>query len=177
MSGTITPGGPVDLYFYGTRLAHEADAISVVDAQGAPLCEALRAGPGVVKPNRSELAATMKRDLQDEAAVMAAMQELGARGAQRVVVTAGIEPTLAFDGSSFWRVQAPRIDEVNPIGSGDAFAAGLLWRLLRGEDLGEACRWGAAAGSANALTMMAGEVDENDVNRLAAQVTVERLKP
>ena len=159
MSGTITPGGPVDLYFHCTQLAHEADAISVVDAQGTPLREALRAGPGVVKPNRSELAATMQRDLHDEAAVMAAMRELGERGAQRVVVTAGKEPTLGFDGSSFWRVQAPRIDEVNPIGSGDAFAAGLLWRLLRGEDLGEACRWGAAVGAANALTMMAGEVD------------------
>ena len=175
MSGTITPGGPVDLYFHGTQLAHEADAISVVDAQGAPLCEALRAGPGVVKPNRSELAATMKRDLQDEAAVMAAMRELGERGAQRVVVTAGKEPTLAFDGRSFWKVQAPRIDAVNPIGSGDAFAAGLIWRLLRGEDLGEACRWAAAVGAANALTPMVGEVHQDDVKRLAGQVTVERL--
>jgi tagatose 6-phosphate kinase len=64
---------------------------------------------------------------------------------------------------------------VNPIGSGDAFAAGLLWRLLRGEDLGEACRWAAAAGAANALTLMAGEVHGDDVERLAGQVTVERL--
>jgi tagatose 6-phosphate kinase len=64
---------------------------------------------------------------------------------------------------------------VNPIGSGDAFASGLLWRLLRGEDLGEACRWATAVGTANALTPMAGEVHEDDVQRLAGQVTVERL--
>ena len=97
---------------------------------------------------------------------MSAMRELCERGAQRVVVTAGKEPALAFDGRSFWRVQAPRIDAVNPIGSGDAFTAGLVWRLLRGEDLGEACRWGSATGAANALTMMAGEVHLNDVERL-----------
>ena len=175
MSGTIAPGGPADLYSHATRLAHEAGALSVVDAQGPALIEALRARPGVVKPNRLELAATVKRELGDEAAVISAMRELGERGAQRVVVTAGKEPTLAFDGRSFWTVRVPRIDVVNPIGSGDAFAAGLLWRLLRGEDLGEACRWAAAVGAANALTTMAGEVHPDDVKRLAGQVTAERL--
>jgi fructose-1-phosphate kinase PfkB-like protein len=83
--------------------------------------------------------------------------------------------SLAPSGYPLWRIQAPRINAVNPIGSGDAFAAGLLWRLLRGEDLGEACRWAAAVGAANALTPMPGEVHADDVHRLAAQVTVERL--
>ena len=156
MSGTITPGGPADLYFQGTQLAHQAGAISVVDAQGAALIEALKARPGLVKPNRPELAATVGRELPDEAAVMSAMRELCERGAQRVVVTAGKEPALAFDGRNYWRIQAPQIDANNPIGSGDAFTAGLVWRLLRGEDLGEACRWASAAGTANALTVHGG---------------------
>jgi tagatose 6-phosphate kinase len=175
MSGTITPGGPADLYSHGTRLAHQSGALTLVDAQGAALSEALKARPGVVKPNRLELAATLKRELGDEAAVICAMRELGERGAQRVVVTAGKEPTLAFEGRSFWRIQASRINAVNPIGSGDAFAAGLVWRLLRGDDLGEASRWAAAVGAANALTPMAGEVRLADVKRLAGRVTAERL--
>jgi fructose-1-phosphate kinase PfkB-like protein len=64
---------------------------------------------------------------------------------------------------------------VNPIGSGDAFTAGLIWRLVRGDDLGEACRWGSAAGTANALTAMAGEVNRADVDRLAPEVDVRRI--
>lgn len=175
MSGTITPGGPVDLYYRCAQLAQQAGAMSVVDAQNAALDEALRARPGVVKPNRSELAATVGRDLKDESAVISAMCEVCERGAQRVVVTAGNEPTLASDGRGFWRVRGPRIDAVNPIGSGDAFAAGLVWRLLRGEDLGEACRWATATGAANALTLMAGEINRNDVARLAAEVRVESV--
>ena len=176
MSGTITPGGPLDLYYHGIRIARDAGAIPVVDAQGAALIEALRAKPGLVKPNRLELAATVGRELKDEADVMSGMRELCERGAQRVVVTAGREPSLAFDGQSFWRIEAPRIKATNPIGSGDAFAAGLVWRLLRGEDLGEACRWASAAGAANALTMLAGEVNRNDVERLVKEVRVEPLK-
>ena len=106
---------------------------------------------------------------------MSAMRELCERGALRVIVTSGKEPALAFDGQRFWRIHAPKITAVNPIGSGDAFTAGLVWRLLRGADLGEACRWASAAGAANALTMMAGEVRRKDVLRLSAEVKVEEI--
>jgi tagatose 6-phosphate kinase len=175
MSGTITPGGPGDLYCQSTLLASEAKAMAVVDAQGAVLLEALRARPGLVKPNRVELAATLGRALQNEKAVMSAMREICERGAQRVVVTAGKQPALAFDGHRWWRAHTPRIAPVNPIGSGDAFAAGLVWRLLRGDDLGEACRWASAVGAANALTLLAGEVQRNDVERLANQAQLEPI--
>ena len=175
MSGSITPGGPADLYFHGTQIARANGALAIVDAQGAPLAEALKAGPDLVKPNRLELAATLGRELPDEAAVIAGMRELRKRGALRVVVTSGQGPTLAYDGQNGWKIQAPQVKTTNPIGSGDAFTAGLAWRLVRGENLGEACRWGAAAGTANALTLMAGEVHRADVERLAAQVSVEPL--
>ena len=175
MSGTITPGGPVNLYLECTRLAQAAGAMPIVDAQGPALLEALKARPALVKPNWAELAATAGRELKTEAAAVSAMRELGERGAERVVVTAGKGPTLAFDGRNAWRIQGPRIVAVNPIGSGDAFAAALVWRLLRGDDLGESCRWASASGAANALNLMAGEVDRKEVYRLAKQARVEQL--
>jgi tagatose 6-phosphate kinase len=175
MSGTIVTGGPANWYFDCTQLAEKAGALSVVDAQGTALIEALKARPGLVKPNRSELAATVGRELKDDAGVMRAMRELCERGAQRVVVTAGKEPALAFDGKVFWRIVMPPIEVMNPIGSGDACTAGLVLRLARGDDLGEACRWGAAAGVANALTLMPGEVDMEDVKRLVREVEVRKI--
>lgn len=175
MSGTIASGNPATLYRDCVQLAEKAGAITVVDAQGAALTEALKAKPGLVKPNRPELAATVGRKLKSEADVMRAMRELHERGAQRVIVTAGREPALTFDRNIFYRIIPPRIKVVNPIGSGDAFTAGVVWRLLRGDDLGEACRWGAAAGAANALTSMPGELNRKDVNRLAKEVRVQRV--
>ena len=175
MSGTITPGGPVQLYRACTQTAHEAGALSVVDAQGPALIEALKAKPGLVKPNRLELAATVGRPLTDQPALVAALRELHERGAQRIVVTAGKDPTLASDGKTLWTIQPPAITPVNPIGSGDSSTATLVWRLLRGDDLGEAARWAAAAGAANALSLMPGELEPGDVERLAAQTTVSRL--
>jgi tagatose 6-phosphate kinase len=168
MSGTITPGGPSDFYLKCVQSANAAGKLSVLDAQGSPLLTALTGSPGVVKPNRVELASTVSRELACSRDVLVAMQELHARGAQRVVVTAGKDKTLAFDGERAWEVITPTIQAVNPIGSGDAFTAGVVWRLLKGDDLGEACRWGAACGAANALTLMAGDVRRDDVERLLA---------
>lgn len=176
MSGTLTPSGPTDFYRCCTRLATELDILSVVDAKGPALTATLKAKPGVVKPNRPELAATVGHELTSERDVIMAMRELHERGAQRVIVTAGKEPALAFDGDKFWRVRAPRIEALNPIGSGDAFTAGLVWRLLRGDDLGEACRWASATGAANALTLMAGEVRRKDVQRLCGKVKIEEIR-
>jgi tagatose 6-phosphate kinase len=121
------------------------------------------------------LAATVQRSLGDESAVIQAMREVRQRGARRVVVTAGKEPALALDEDRLWRIRSPRISPINPIGSGDAFTAGLVWRLLLGENLGDACHWAAAAGAANALSPMPGELARQEVERLAEEVKVDLI--
>jgi len=175
MSGTIAPGGPTSFYQRCTELARRAGALAIVDAQGAPLTLALEAHPDLVKPNRQELARTLGRELRTESDLMAAIREIQARGVRRVVVTAGKQATLAADDQHFWRIQPPAIAAVNPIGSGDAFTAALTWRWVRGDELGEACRWAAAAGAANALSLMPGELEFKDLERLAPQVQVQSL--
>lgn len=175
MSGTLTPDGPLDFYARGVQLAHKHGILSVADAAGAPMLEALKARPGLIKPNRPELAATVGRELLDENAVLQAMAEIIERGAERVVVTSGKAPALATDGQKTWRIHAPEVKALNPIGSGDAFTAALTACLVRGDDLGEACRWGAAAGAANAMTLMAGEVDRATVEQLVRAVRMEQV--
>ena len=176
LSGILTPGAPADFYMKCAECANASATLAILDVKGEPLTLALQARPGLVKPNREELAASFGGDLENESAVIAAMKNLHERGAQRVVVTAGKEATLAFDGRTFWRIVPPSVAAVNPIGSGDAFTAALATRLLRGDDLGHACRWGAAAGAANALTLMAGEVEREEVERLAPLVKAETMR-
>lgn len=175
MSGTLTPGGPEDFYYECVRVTRAAGALAVVDAQGPALMRSLAARPDLVKPNRAELSVSIGRQLTDEAATRRSMHELWERGARQVVVTCGAEPTLAFDGRTFWRVTPPPVPAKNPIGSGDAFTAGLVVQLLRGAELDAACRWGVAAGSANALTLMVAEVRLADVERLAREVMIDKL--
>jgi len=175
MSGTITPGGPRDFYAHCTRLARQAGALTVVDAQGPLLLDALAERPALVKPNRKELAATFGRDPSNENDLFESMRELARRGAERVVVTSGSASTVAFNGKEFWRIEPPPIRPLNPIGSGDAFTAGLTWRLLLGEELAEACRWASACGAANALSLSPGDLNFQDVERLAPEVKIRKI--
>ena len=175
LSGTIASGGPTDLYLRCVRMANASDAIAIVDASGQALLEALEARPALVKPNRAELEATIGRELKRRTDLMEAVQALHRRGAQRVVITAGAEPALAFDGSEFWQATAPQVAARNPVGSGDSFTAAFTWRLTLSDSFPEALRWAVAAGAANAMTDMAGEVDPEEVKRLAQAVKVEKV--
>jgi tagatose 6-phosphate kinase len=177
MSGTLTTGGPVDFYLHCVRSAHAAGVISILDARGPALLEALKAKPFLVKPNRSELAATFGKEISSKESIMTAARALTERGARNVVITAGAGATVAFDGKTFWKIHSAKIEAVNPIGSGDAFTAGFVCAFSKGDDFAEACRKGAAAGAANALTLMPGEIKLADYKRLTDAVEVERFSP
>jgi tagatose 6-phosphate kinase len=71
-------------------------------------------------------------------------------------------------------VAAPAVEAVNPIGSGDAFAAGMAAAIARGEGVEGQLRLGTACAVANAMTAMAGTVVRADVERLAREVGVTR---
>src|SRR5260370_39105287 len=109
MSGTSPQGGLVDFYNRGTHIARRAGALTVVDAQGAVLIESLPARPGLVKPNRAELATTVGRKLPTQSAVIPAMRELHEHGAGHGGVTAGKGPVLAFFGPKCLRITSARL--------------------------------------------------------------------
>src|SRR5882724_7541914 len=89
ISGTLTPRAPTDFYRRCTQLAAERNLLSVVDAKGPALIKSLEARPGAVKPNRSELAATVGHEMASERDLMCAMREIFERGVRRVIITSG----------------------------------------------------------------------------------------
>lgn len=64
-----------------------------------------------------------------------------------VVLTRGVRGCEVISGGRTRRVGVSPAHEVDPTGAGDAFAAGFLFALARGDDPAEAARLGAAAGA------------------------------
>ncbi|MEV0782071.1 sugar kinase [Streptomyces sp. NPDC050423] len=84
-----------------------------------------------------------------------------------LVVKDGGRAATAFDGDRAHTVPAPRVAVVEPVGAGDAFAAGFLAGLLRGEEPVRALRLGhLTAGAALRVTGDHGPLPE--AARLAA---------
>lgn len=173
LSGTLAPGGSDDFYAECVRRASHAGVRSIVDASGQPLNLALNAKPFIVKPNRTELGKTLGATVDSDASLRDAMKRTIDRGPAWVVVTLGGDGVVASDGQSFWRVRSPKVEVVNPIGSGDSFAAGLAASLLRGNDVPESLLLATACGVANAMTSIAGHVHAEDVERLMRSLRVE----
>lgn len=172
LSGSLPPEAPQDFYARCTRLARRADISVVLDGRGEPLRLALGEKPTIVKPNRQELQETVSLPIEDDASLRRAITELLHQGPKWAIITDGPHDAIACDGESFWRITPPKIRPINPIGSGDAFAAGLAIAVVEGRDLPSACRLGAACGAANALNSPAGHGKREDVERLLLDVRV-----
>ncbi|AEY85518.1 PfkB-family carbohydrate kinase [Streptomyces hygroscopicus subsp. jinggangensis 5008] len=91
-------------------------------------------------------------------------------GPRLLVVKDGGRASTVFAGKDVWSVPAPHVDVVEPVGAGDAFAAGFLAGLLRGADMPRALRLGhITAASALRVTGDHGPLpDAGSIERLLA---------
>ncbi len=173
--GSFPPGVPDDFYARLTAAAHEVGVRVLVDAQKAPLRAALEEGPFLVKPNLEEVAATLNLpiDEPDARAAVAVLTDAVARWA--LVSTGASGSLLGDDSGGLWRVEPPRVEAVNPIGSGDVMAAGLLLSLRCGASVPNAAVYGTACAAANTLTPTSGEIRPDDVNALLSRVRLTQI--
>lgn len=101
-----------------------------------------------------------------------AAEALLEQGAHSCVVTLGSQGAAWADRAGVLVGEAPLIDTVNAVGSGDSFLAGLAVLLERGESRRRALAVALAAGAANAMGPHAGALDIAVVEELAAAVVV-----
>ena len=172
LSGSLTPGAPADFYRTCVDTAKRHSVPAIVDAQGKSLLSALESGILLAKPNRSELAATVNAPVSSDADLKQAMLRLTRLGAQYVVTTLGPDGAVATDGEHFWKLSVPRVDVLNPIGSGDSFTAGLAHALSQGRPFPEACRLGAACATANVSTLRSAEVHSREVENVLPRIDI-----
>lgn len=166
VTGTRAPGFSDDLVPGLVQAAKRAGRLVVLDVQGEDLRRSLPHGPDVVKPNLAEFVATwfgrrVPEDTADPAllaTVAEQMAALHARWGSRPVLTRGPQPTLYVADGAVERLAPPAVQALNPIGCGDAFAAGLVVALLRGEPLAAAIAQGHDCAVRNAAQMRPGRL-------------------
>jgi sugar/nucleoside kinase (ribokinase family) len=75
------------------------------------------------------------------------LHSLRAQGVQAVVITRGQDGALAGRGGEFWRCPTYPVQVLDPSGSGDAFAAGIITGALAGWDMPATLRYASALGA------------------------------
>ena len=173
IAGSLPTGTPEGFY---RELVERTPCPAVLDFRGAGLLACLDFKPLVVKPNREELAQTVGHPLDDDRQLLEAMRSLNRRGAQWVVITQGARPVWMTSAQRTYRFDAlPVADVVNPIGSGDAMAAGIAWAIRQRSEIVEAVRIGISAAAENVGRLETGRLDPVRVQRQAAEVRWEEV--
>jgi tagatose 6-phosphate kinase len=171
ISGSLAPGLPPEYYRSIVTAVQRQGVHACVDTSGPALQNVLEARPYLVKINHHELADWSGQANASAENLRESLQRLQ-QHCTIALVTAGADGSYAYDGHTFWQVTAPSVNALNPTGSGDAFLAGLVAGLARGESLHQALRVAVAAGASNAAHRGAGEIDVGQVKQLVPQVQV-----
>ncbi|MCL6516661.1 1-phosphofructokinase family hexose kinase [Alicyclobacillus sp.] len=189
MSGSLPPGLDPSHYADMVRMVQASGARACVDTSGAALSAAVPARPFLVKINHHELRQwlqTQREPMSDPAVepvsrwVIDGARSLVEAGAEVAVVTCGDQGSFLSTRTDVWYarplVLVPKHEDgINPVGSGDAFFAGLLAGWHRFGDWLGALRVATAAGASNAEHPVAGTVDPSDVWRRSAEVVVNHV--
>jgi 1-phosphofructokinase/tagatose 6-phosphate kinase len=178
-AGSLPRGVEADLYASLIRELKRKDVLTVVDTDGEPLRNAVRAEPDIIAPNSleaEELVGHEFSDDEDRKIAVGEMVALGAREAMLTVPDGCIASAIDAHGErALLRVRVEERETVAPVGSGDAFLAGVVAGRYGGRPMEECLRLGVACGAESTQHLGAGLVDPEAVQRIEAETVVERL--
>jgi len=154
LSGSLPPGMPDDFYGQAVARMRQRNIPVVLDSSGPGLKGGLNEG-GVflVKPSIGELRQLTGLELASSDEIAHAALEIVRSGqAAHVAVTMGHDGAIlaSADGPLF--LPAAPIEAKSAVGAGDSFLSAMLFAISIGWDMGDALRFGIAAGAAAVMS-------------------------
>ena len=178
ISGSLPVGLPVDYYASLIEIAREAGRKVVLDSSGKSLEAVLHSKfkPTVIKPNREELSQLLGRDVSaDFEDLKEVLKDSLFEGIEWIIVSLGGDGAFAKHGDVFYKVDIPKIEVVNPVGSGDSTVAGISAGLSSGKDDAALLTHAMVLGMLNAQEKMTGHVNMAHYDDLYQQINVKEV--
>lgn len=178
ISGSLPAGLPLDYYSQLVERAKKAGKPVVLDCSGASLEKALVAPvqPTVIKPNNEELSQLLGYEVTtDLDQLKEVLQSDLFKGIEWVIVSLGADGAFAKHGDVFYKVDIPKIEVVNPVGSGDSTVAGISAALSSGKDDAALLTHAMVLGMLNAQEKITGHVNMAHYDDLYQNIIVKEV--
>jgi 1-phosphofructokinase len=172
-AGSLPRGVEPDMYALLVRDLERTSVTTVVDTDGEPLRQAVRAEPDLVSPNVLEAEELVGHEFNDEAERAQAVGEIAGLGPREAIMTLpdGCFAEIRVDGQP--RRKRARVELREPIakrGSGDALLAGYLAARYEGRSPDQCLRFGVACGAESTARLGAGLIDAREARRMMGDV-------
>ncbi len=178
-AGSLPRGVEPDLYATLVRELERLDVITVVDTDGEPLRQAMKAEPDLVSPNVLEAEELVGHEFAGEEEVSQAVAEISALGSREAILTLpdGCVAQLLLDGQRvIKRARLEPREAVGKIGSGDAFLAGYLAARYEGRNPDQCLRLGVACGAESTARLGTGMIDPREARRMMGDVELSLIE-
>lgn len=136
----------------------------IVDSTQELLVNILKYNPFLIKPNKDEIAETLKCKLETRDDIINAARELKTMGAQNVLVSLGADGAILITSEDKVYIStAPKGQVLNTVGAGDSMVAGFLAGFYKTQDYLYSLKMGVAAGSASTFSTKLATKEEVDL--------------
>lgn len=175
ISGSLPKGLSTELYAKMIEIASEKEVPVLLDSSGDPLKVSLsgKHKPFLIKPNQEEITQLIQKPIHD----LAELQKVLATnplfdGVEWIVISLGAEGALVKYKEEFFRLTIPKINVVNPVGSGDSTVAGLASAIANNADDTEVMKTGMTTGMLNTMEKQTGFINAALFNEYYNKVTI-----
>ncbi|MCH7322931.1 1-phosphofructokinase [Solibacillus sp. MA9] len=176
LSGSLPKGLPPNAYATIIHLLKQKGVRVTLDTSGEALKQGIEAIPFAIKPNEDEISQLIGKPVEKQEDLIQAGEKLRDLGIEHVCFSLGEKGALFINSTGIYQVNAPKINVVNTVGSGDAFLAGLIYKLSQGASDEEAYRWAVACGSVNAGEKEIAKVQKESVESLLKELQITNVK-
>lgn len=176
LCGSLPPGAPSKTYADFVTPLRARGVRVLLDADGEPLREGLKALPSFIKPNVHELSRLMGRPLHTLRERVAAAQKFLHPKMEGILLSMGKEGAVLVSHQESWLSGTPKVKVASAIGAGDSLVGGFLLGLSRGDDFSKSLRLGMACGTATAITPATELCHRKDVKRFLKRITIREFR-
>lgn len=174
-SGSVPKNIPSTIYEHLIEIANKAGKKFFLDSSGELLKKGIAAQPYFIKPNKDEIEALTGRKISGLEDAVRELKTFAASGIEIVAISLGAAGSIVGHAGKVYKVSLPQVKAVNPVGSGDAYVAGMAVAVKRNYPIVEAIQFASACGTANAMEKESGFVTASVVEDLIKQIIVEEI--
>jgi 1-phosphofructokinase family hexose kinase len=179
-AGTLPRGVDDAFYAEAIRDLNRRHVPAVLDSEGPPLRLGVEAEVFLVTPNQREAEGLVGQELGVDEDYMMALDRIADMGARNVLITAETRSFGLFRAErkrTLFRADAPLVEPVSAVGSGDVLLAAFLAAWVAEKPLEDSLKIAVAAGAASTLEVGAGRFEPREATRLQSSVQVRVLEP
>jgi tagatose 6-phosphate kinase len=178
ISGSLPKGLPLGFYRQMVERSHVRGIPVVVDTSGESLRRVLlnEVKPFAIKPNITELSQLLGINVEPSIEnLKQALTNEWFQGIEWIVVSMGATGAFVKHGQDYYQVTIPKINVVNPVGSGDATVAGFAVAVKHKQPVKVVLKTAMTTGILNAMEAVTGYINTASFEDIFNQVQVEKI--